>query len=76
MWALQPIPMQTYWHIGPHISEFDQKGIIKAEYGSERSIDFPEMSQQSLAKASAGPIWFISASFTWLWQKVRHCLTN
>jgi len=35
MWALQPIPMQTYWHIRRHISEFDQKGNIKAEYGSE-----------------------------------------
>ena len=76
MWALQPIPMQTYWHIRRHISEFDQKGNIKAEYGSERSIGFPEISQQSLAKASAAQIFFKWGSSTSSFQKSRRCLDN
>ena len=27
--------MQTYWYIGQHIVEFEQKGDLKAEYGSQ-----------------------------------------
>ncbi|GAB4314182.1 MAG: hypothetical protein Kow0059_05800 [Candidatus Sumerlaeia bacterium] len=27
--------MQTYWQIGRYIVEFEQKGNVKAEYGSE-----------------------------------------
>jgi predicted nuclease of restriction endonuclease-like (RecB) superfamily len=33
--AVNTILVQTYWHIGRHIVEFEQKGNIKAEYGSE-----------------------------------------
>lgn len=33
--AVNTILVQTYWHIGRHIVEFEQKGKIKAEYGSE-----------------------------------------
>ncbi len=33
--AVNTLLVQTYWHIGQHIVEFEQKGNIKAEYGSE-----------------------------------------
>lgn len=33
--AINTILVQTYWQIGQHIVEFEQKGNIKAEYGSE-----------------------------------------
>ncbi|OQB98488.1 MAG: hypothetical protein BWX81_00423 [Spirochaetes bacterium ADurb.Bin110] len=33
--AVNTILVQTYWHIGRHIVEFEQKGNVKAEYGSE-----------------------------------------
>jgi len=33
--AVNTILVQTYWQIGRHIVEFEQKGNIKAEYGSE-----------------------------------------
>ncbi len=33
--AVNTILLQTYWQIGRHIVEFEQKGNIKAEYGSE-----------------------------------------
>lgn len=33
--AINTILVQTYWQIGRHIVEFEQKGNIKAEYGSE-----------------------------------------
>ena len=33
--AVNTILVQTYWHIGRHIVEFEQKGNIKAEYGSD-----------------------------------------
>jgi hypothetical protein len=33
--AVNTILVQTYWHIGQHIVEFEQKGSAKAEYGSE-----------------------------------------
>jgi len=33
--AVNAILVQTYWQIGRHIVEFEQKGNIKAEYGSE-----------------------------------------
>jgi predicted nuclease of restriction endonuclease-like (RecB) superfamily len=33
--AVNTILLQTYWNIGRHIVEFEQKGETKAEYGSE-----------------------------------------
>lgn len=33
--AVNTTLVQTYWHIGQHIVEFEQKGQIKAEYGSQ-----------------------------------------
>ena len=33
--AVNTILVQTYWHIGQHIVEFEQKGNIKADYGSQ-----------------------------------------
>ena len=33
--AINTILLQTYWQIGHHIVEFEQKGEAKAEYGSE-----------------------------------------
>ncbi|HOP85182.1 MAG TPA: DUF1016 N-terminal domain-containing protein [Syntrophorhabdaceae bacterium] len=33
--SVNTILVQTYWHIDRHIVEFEQKGNIKAEYGSE-----------------------------------------
>lgn len=33
--AINTILLQTYWQIGHHIVEFEQKGKAKAEYGSE-----------------------------------------
>jgi len=33
--AVNIILLQTYWHIGKHIVEFEQKGSEKATYGSE-----------------------------------------
>ncbi|WP_315863425.1 PDDEXK nuclease domain-containing protein [Thermosynechococcus sp. PP22] len=33
--AINTILVQTYWQIGRHIVEFEQKGNVKAEYGSE-----------------------------------------
>lgn len=33
--AVNTILVQTYWQIGRHIVEFEQKGSAKAEYGSE-----------------------------------------
>lgn len=33
--SVNTILVQTYWHIGKHIVEFEQKGNIKAEYGSQ-----------------------------------------
>jgi hypothetical protein len=31
--SVNTILVQTYWHIGQHIVEFEQKGDVKAEYG-------------------------------------------
>ena len=31
--------LQTYWQIGKHIVEFEQKGNIKAEYGKQLLIN-------------------------------------
>ncbi len=33
--TVNTILVQTYWHIGQHIVEFEQKGNEKAEYGSQ-----------------------------------------
>ena len=33
--SVNTILVQTYWHIGQHIVEFEQKGNEKAEYGSQ-----------------------------------------
>ena len=33
--SVNTILLQTYWHIGKHIVEFEQKGEVKAEYGKE-----------------------------------------
>lgn len=33
--AINTILVQTYWHIGQHIVEFEQSGKEKSEYGSE-----------------------------------------
>ncbi len=33
--SVNTILVQTYWHIGNHIVEFEQKGKAKAEYGKE-----------------------------------------
>ena len=33
--AVNTILVQTYWHIGQHIVEFEQKGKERAEYGSQ-----------------------------------------
>jgi predicted nuclease of restriction endonuclease-like (RecB) superfamily len=33
--AVNTILLQSYWHIGRHIVEFEQKGEAKAQYGSE-----------------------------------------
>ncbi len=33
--SVNTILLQTYWHIGKHIVEFEQKGETKAEYGKE-----------------------------------------
>jgi predicted nuclease of restriction endonuclease-like (RecB) superfamily len=33
--AVNTILLQTYWQIGRHIVEFEQKGKVKAEYGAE-----------------------------------------
>jgi len=33
--AVNSILLNTYWHIGKHIVEYEQKGDVKAEYGSE-----------------------------------------
>jgi len=33
--AVNAILVQTYWQIGQHIVEYEQKGNVKAEYGSE-----------------------------------------
>ncbi|MGB9686869.1 MAG: DUF1016 N-terminal domain-containing protein [Rectinema subterraneum] len=33
--AVNSILVQTYWQIGRHIVEFEQKGSAKAEYGTE-----------------------------------------
>ena len=33
--SVNTILVQTYWHIGQHIVEFEQKGNERAEYGSQ-----------------------------------------
>ncbi len=33
--AVNAILVQTYWQIGRYIVEYEQKGNVKAEYGSE-----------------------------------------
>ena len=33
--SVNTILLKTYWHIGKHIVEFEQKGEKKAEYGKE-----------------------------------------
>ena len=33
--SVNTILVQTYWHIGQHIVEFEQKGNEKAQYGSQ-----------------------------------------
>jgi len=33
--AVNTVLVQTYWHIGQHIVEFEQKGNERAEYGSQ-----------------------------------------
>ena len=33
--SVNTILVQTYWHIGKYIVEFEQKGEAKAEYGKE-----------------------------------------
>ncbi len=33
--SVNSILVQTYWHIGKHIVEFEQKGNERAEYGSQ-----------------------------------------
>jgi predicted nuclease of restriction endonuclease-like (RecB) superfamily len=33
--AVNTILVQTYWHVGRHIVEYEQKGNSKAEYGTE-----------------------------------------
>lgn len=33
--VVNTILVQTYWHIGQHIVEFEQKGNERAEYGTQ-----------------------------------------
>jgi len=74
--AVNTILLQTYWRIERYIVEFEQKGNIKAEYGSELLDRLSKTSRRNSAKGSADQTWCTSASFISPFQKVRHCLTN
>ena len=42
--------LQTYWQIGKHIVEFEQKGNIKAEYGKQLLINLSKELSIELGK--------------------------
>lgn len=49
--SVNTILMQTYWYIGQHIVEFEQKGNQKAEYGSQL---FERLSKDSICAYGNG----------------------
>src|ERR1035437_10300782 len=42
--------LQTYWQIGKHIVEFEQKGNLKAEYGKQLLINLSKELSIELGK--------------------------
>lgn len=48
--------LQTYWHIGRYIVEFERKGEDRANYGDQLSTSFIQTVKQIIAKAQSNAV--------------------
>lgn len=74
--AINTILVQTYWQIGRHIVEFEQKGNVKAEYGSELLDRLSKDLTAEFGKGFSRSNLVYIRKFYLTFPKVRHCLTN
>jgi len=74
--AVNAILVQTYWQIGRYIVEYEQKGNVKAEYGSELLDRLSKDLTAEFGRDSAAPIFSRLGNFISSFQKSRHCLDN
>ena len=49
--AVDAVQVQTYWHVGRHIVEFEQGGVLRAEYGKRL---LPQLGQVLAAEFGRG----------------------
>jgi hypothetical protein len=74
--SVNTILVQTYWHIGQHIVEFEQKGNEKSEYGSQLLDNLSKDLTLSYGKGFSRSNIFQIRQFYIKFQKSRHCLDN
>jgi len=74
--AVNAILVQTYWHIGRYIVEYEQKGKVKAEYGSELLDRLSKDLTAEFGKGFSRSNLFQIRQFYLKFPKSRHCLYN
>ena len=74
--AVDTVQVQTYWHVGRHIVEFEQGAAQRAAYGLRL---LPHLGQDLSAEFGRGlmpPICGTCVGFIWLSQFATHCVAN
>ena len=67
--------VETYWHIGQHIVEYEQKGNDKAEYGSDILNKLSHDLTVLYGKGFSHSNLIYIRKFYLIYKKVRQCLT-
>ena len=70
------VQVQTYWHIGQHIVEFEQGGHARAAYGKRLLPQLGEPCRKSLARVLTPPICGTCVASSWLFQNATRCVAN
>ena len=70
------VQVQTYWHIGRHIVEFEQGGQARAAYGKRLLPQLGWFCRRSLAKDLTLRICGTCGDFFWPFQNATHCVAN
>ena len=65
--------LQTYWHVGRHIVEFEQGGAQRAAYGQRL---LPQLGQALVAEFGRGFDATTCGASTRRFQFATHCVAN
>jgi hypothetical protein len=74
--AINTILVQTYWHIGRHVVEFEQNGKEKAEYGATILDRLSKDLTLQFGKGFSRSNLFQIGQFYLKFPKSRRCLDN